>query len=73
MLLHKLGVTNIYFLKQELEQKKEKEKINIRVIENWNNLPSTVVEAPTLNSFKSILNKYWVYPYKFNARCYMPY
>ena len=30
-----------------------------RVVEAWNKLPDRVVDAPSLNSFKSNLNKYW--------------
>ena len=35
-----------------------KNNYSIRIINDWNILPSTVVEAPTLNSFKSRINKY---------------
>lgn len=31
-----------------------------RVVDAWNNLPTTVVEAKTVNSFKSQLNKHWI-------------
>ena len=41
-----------------------------RVVSDWNSLPANVVEAPTLNSFKSRLNKHWVGPSKFEAQCY---
>ena len=41
-----------------------------RIVDNWNSLPASVVEAPTLNSFKSRLNKIWVGPDKFDAACY---
>lgn len=46
---------------------------NIRVIDNWNNLPSSVVLAPSVNAFKNRLNKYWQrYSIKFEASCYTP-
>jgi hypothetical protein len=31
----------------------------VRVVETWNSLPSTVVEAPSVNTFKDRLDKYW--------------
>ena len=30
-----------------------------RVINNWNNLPSEIVSAGTINSFKNKFDKYW--------------
>ena len=30
-----------------------------RVIEDWNHLPNDVVNAETLNTFKSLLDNYW--------------
>jgi hypothetical protein len=30
-----------------------------RIIDQWNNLPDAVAEAPTLNSFKNTLDKVW--------------
>ena len=45
----------------------------MRVVDNWNHLPASVVTAPSLNSFKSQLNKYWHgHPTKFEASCYIP-
>ena len=43
-----------------------------RVVDTWNTLPSSVIEAPTLNCFKSRLNKHWSGQSKFNAKCYTP-
>ena len=44
-----------------------------RVIDVWNELPENVVMVPTLNSFKSRLNKYWyVHSHKFDVWCYIP-
>ena len=47
-----------------------KYSFSYRVIDNWNSLPQSVVEAPTLNSFKNRLNKHWDTSIKFNAKCY---
>ena len=41
-----------------------------RIIDDWNSLPQNIVEAPTLNIFKSRLNKFWVGQNKFHAKCY---
>ena len=44
-----------------------------RVVDVWNSLPNSVVTAPSLNSFKSRLNKHWHgHELKFNASCYIP-
>ena len=44
-----------------------------RTIDTWNELPTNVVMAPTLNSFKTRLNKYWYeHPQKFEPWCYIP-
>lgn len=41
-----------------------------RVVNGWNKLPENVVTAPSLNAFKSRLNKHWVGGSKFNPVCY---
>ena len=44
-----------------------------RIINTWNELPTNVVMAPTLNSFKTRLNKCWYgHPHKFEPWCYIP-
>ena len=44
-----------------------------RVVDVWNSLPESVVQAPSLNCFKSRLNKYWHnHPSKFHPACYVP-
>ena len=30
------------------------------MIEDWNHLPNDVVNAETLNTFKSLLDNYWI-------------
>ena len=43
-----------------------------RVVNAWNLLPNDVVLAPSLNSFKSRLNKFWHgHALKFTPSCYM--
>jgi len=32
---------------------------SVRVCNSWNSLPQHVIEAPTTNSFKNRLDKYW--------------
>ena len=49
-----------------------KNSFSHRVVDHWNSLPSKVVEAPSLNSFKARLNKFWT-GNKFSAKCYSPY
>ncbi len=45
-----------------------------RICDNWNNLPEQIVSAPSLNAFKSRLNKHWHgHPTKFNPSCYDTY
>ena len=44
-----------------------------RVVDGWNDLPTEVVTAPSINAFKSRLNKCWKgHPYKFEPWCYTP-
>ena len=46
---------------------------SMRVIDNWNSLPTNVVLAPSVNSFINRLNKHWHgHPQKFEASCYIP-
>ncbi len=44
-----------------------------RVVDTWNSLPTSIIEATTLNSFKSRLNKHWTNQSKFRPKCYNPY
>ena len=44
-----------------------------RVVDVWNSLPNSVATAPSLNLFKSRLDKHWIgHELKFNASCYIP-
>ena len=59
---------------------KKRSRLNIRantfsnrVVENWNSLSKDIVHAPSLNSFKTRLNRFWhEHPSKFNPSCYTP-
>ena len=42
-----------------------------RVVDTKNNLPDSVVKTPSMNSFKSRLNRHWIHhPSKYNPSCY---
>lgn len=42
-----------------------------RVVNTWNELPNTVVTAPSVNCFKTRLNNHWHgHPFKFDPACY---
>ena len=44
-----------------------------RVVDNWNSLTEDIVNAPSLNAFKSGLNRFWHgHPNKFSPACYAP-
>ena len=44
-----------------------------RVVDVWNSLSDSVVQAPSLNCFKSRLNSWWHdHPNKFDPACYVP-
>jgi hypothetical protein len=36
-----------------------RQNFSYRVVDKWNNLPSAVVEAPSLDSFKNRLDIHW--------------
>ena len=44
---------------QHAKLNKRKYAITLRVSRTWNKLPDTVVNAPTLNTFKNRLYRYW--------------
>ena len=44
-----------------------------RVVDNWNSLTEDIVNAPSLNAFKSRLNRFGrEHPNKFSPSCYAP-
>ena len=57
---------------------KERPRLNVRansfsnrVANTWNQLPESVIMAPSLNAFKGRLNAHWKrHPKKFNPACY---
>jgi len=50
---------SLKLFKQRAASNRRKNFLSIRAAENWNNLPENVVAAPSLNSFKNRLDKYW--------------
>jgi len=46
--------------KQHCRTNLRKHSFRQRVVGPWNNLPQSVVHAPSINSFKNQLNKNWV-------------
>ena len=44
--------------------KKVRKNFSQRVINNWNHLPPTTVEAPSLKIFENRLDEYWICPFK---------
>ena len=60
---HKLKITKPKF-KTSLRQK----FFTNRVVEEWNKLPASVIEAPSINAFKNRFDKLWedeqIYEYK---------
>ena len=56
--------------KQHCRTNLRKHSFSQRVVGLWNNLPQSVVNAPSINSFKNQLNKNWVGgPEKFKPKC----
>ena len=51
--------------KQSSELKVRHDFFSLRVVDLWNSLPESVVSAPSLNSFKNCLDKFWK-EYKFS-------
>ena len=41
-----------------------------RIVDSWNKLPNDIVTSPTVNTFKSRLNKQWKVASKFYPKCY---
>ena len=46
--------------KQSSEWKVGHDVFSLRVVDLWNSLPESVVSAPSLNSFKNRLDKFWM-------------
>ena len=56
---------NQYKQKQSSDLKVRHDFLSLRVVDLWNSLPESVVSAPSLNSFKNHLDKFWK-EYKFS-------
>ena len=46
-------------VRQHVKSNKRKYAFTLRVSRRWNKLTDTVVNAPTLNTFKNRLDRYW--------------
>ena len=60
---------SLTLFKPRVNRNLRQNSFTIRVIDTWNSLPQQVVEAPSVNSFKNRLDKYWkdqesIYNYK---------
>ncbi len=59
------------FFKKRARPGVRKNTFSHRVVDTWNSLPDSVILAPSVNSFKGKLNKFWEgHPLKCNAVCY---
>ena len=74
--LNRLAVTRGHSLKLYKKRSRLMVRANCfsnRVVDTWNSLTEDIVNAPSLNAFKSRLNRFWrEHPYKFNPSCYAP-
>ena len=62
---------NFKIFKPHCKTNLRKSTFSIRVITPWNNLPGELVNANSVNSVKTILNKVWRNnPVKFSPECY---
>ena len=64
---------NHKLFKPRARLERRKHSFKHRIVNDWNILPNEVVEAQSVNSFKSRLNKKWVRNNKFSPNCYQPY
>ena len=59
--------------KKHCRTNRRKYSFSQRVVDHWNSLPDKVVEASSVDSFKSSINKHWRdYPLKFVPDFYGP-
>ena len=64
---------SLKLFKKRLRLKIRANSFGNRVVDTWNSLPEQVVQAPSLNCFKSRLNTWWhEHPHKFDPACYVP-
>ena len=50
---------NFKLKKQRVFHERRKSFFTVRVVNNWNQLPSHIVNATSLNNFKNLLDKHW--------------
>ena len=62
---------NLKLFKKYARTETRKNSFSNRIVDTWNNLPNDLVNSPSVNCFKSRLNKHWCqHPQKFTAKCY---
>ena len=49
----------MYLVKEQSRKKLRSESFTERVVNSWNSLPTDVVNAPSVNSFKNRIDKFW--------------
>ena len=50
---------SLKLFKTRCRTKLRQNSFTVRVINDWNGLPESIVTAPTLNSFKSRIDRHW--------------
>ena len=60
---------NMYLLKERSRTKLRSASFTLRIVNSWNSLHTDVVNAPSVNSFKNRIDRFWssqdiVYDYK---------
>ena len=60
---------NYKLMKTRTKEKTRTNFLTNRVVNDWNKLPATVVQAKTLNQFKNRLDNHWKNDAQFDPSC----